>query len=398
MTVLLSKPVPAVCAAALLMLLCPASHAQRFLKPSSPDAPLVLPPGDEAVLESTELRDDLPCVVRQVKPELGFDLRFHTGYVVNIRMQGFSQGEDVLTTIFRVRSASGDSGSVYLVDHVRVPAAVEEREGDASLRGAFDLGQGDYHVDWMMRDRAQRVCSSHWDVSARLSQKQSPPSLQIAAGQVMPSMITADSLGQPTWSRASDQQTGRRVSVIANLGSRGYGERGAMPAEVRAVVSALQTIGREPRIGGVSLTVVDIVGQRVVYRNGSGQVDWTAIGESLKSVDSLTVNAKQLREKNGEAEFLASVAAQELGAHPDALIFISPKLTSELRMPREVLERFAGEACPVFYMSIDADPAKDPFRDLIANATRYLRGVVYTIRQPEDLLHAWNDMTGRFLK
>ena len=35
---------------------------------------------DLAVLERQESRNDLPCTVSQIKPELDWDFNFHTGY------------------------------------------------------------------------------------------------------------------------------------------------------------------------------------------------------------------------------------------------------------------------------------------------------------------------------
>src|SRR5579863_9608051 len=37
---------------------------------------------DSAVLDTEELKKDLPCTVTPVKPILGFDLRFHSGYEI----------------------------------------------------------------------------------------------------------------------------------------------------------------------------------------------------------------------------------------------------------------------------------------------------------------------------
>jgi len=39
------------------------------------------------------------------------------------------------------------------------------------LVGSFDIGEGKYHVDWLMRDRAERVCSHSWDTDATLPVK-----------------------------------------------------------------------------------------------------------------------------------------------------------------------------------------------------------------------------------
>ena len=54
----------------------------------------------------------------------------------------------------------------YFSQHVNVPAIEENAGGPAYLNGTFDVGEGKYHVDWLMRDRAERICSSNWEIEA----------------------------------------------------------------------------------------------------------------------------------------------------------------------------------------------------------------------------------------
>src|SRR2546426_363282 len=50
----------------------------------------------------------------------------------------------------------------------------------------LDAGEGKYHVDWLMRDRSERVCSHSWDAEATLPAKDKQMALDIAAGAVQP--------------------------------------------------------------------------------------------------------------------------------------------------------------------------------------------------------------------
>src|SRR6202007_3338284 len=136
-----------------------ACNAQRLLRPRSPDSPVALPPVYDAELYSQEERADLPCMVKNNKPELRLALRFHTGYPVKLKLDGMERSENLLTIIFRVRASTG-SDAVYMRDEIRVPATKEEREGVFRQKTAFDIGEGNYHVDWMMHDYVQRVCSA----------------------------------------------------------------------------------------------------------------------------------------------------------------------------------------------------------------------------------------------
>ena len=135
---------------------------------------------DLAVLESGELRKDLPCTVTPSKPALGFDLKFHAGYQVTVPLRELAGTENMLNIVFRVSPQDHPDEPVYFMQHLRVPPIEEDAKGDAYLQGAFDVGEGSYHVDWLMRDRTERVCSSNWDSEAALAPKDRPMSLAIA--------------------------------------------------------------------------------------------------------------------------------------------------------------------------------------------------------------------------
>src|SRR5207302_1995804 len=115
---------------------------------------------DAAVLEAQDVRKDLPCTVTPVlKPVLGFDLRFHAGYEVSIPLKDLAGSEDLLTMIFRVTPESHKDEPVYFSQRLSVPAIEENAKGNAYFQGGFDVGEGNYHVDFLMRERRIRKFS-----------------------------------------------------------------------------------------------------------------------------------------------------------------------------------------------------------------------------------------------
>src|SRR5271170_8112675 len=76
---------------------------------------------DLAVLEAQDVRKDLPCTVTPIKPVLGFDLRFHAGYDVNVPLKELAGNENKLTILFRVIPENHKDEPVYFVQHVHVP-------------------------------------------------------------------------------------------------------------------------------------------------------------------------------------------------------------------------------------------------------------------------------------
>ncbi len=130
---------------------------------SGSHGPVRLLESDAAVLEVEDTKKDLPCTVSQMKPQLGFDLRFHAGYDITIPLSEISGDGDQLTILFKVTAAGSKDSPVYFSQRYNVPDIDTDAKGDAYLEGGFDVGEGSYHVSWMMRDRMERVCSSNWD-------------------------------------------------------------------------------------------------------------------------------------------------------------------------------------------------------------------------------------------
>ena len=139
---------------------------------------------DLAILETREVRKDLVCTVTPNKPELGFDLRFHGGFDVSVPLNELAGAENQLTILFRVIPDLHKDQPRYFVQHIHVPEIADNAKGDTSLRGMVDLGEGSYHVDWLMRDRSERVCSFYWDSEAALPSKDKQIELALPPGTV----------------------------------------------------------------------------------------------------------------------------------------------------------------------------------------------------------------------
>src|ERR1700681_218524 len=86
---------------------------------------------DLAVMEAAEPRKDLACTVTPVKPQIGFDLRFHSGYEVTVPLRELVGGETLLTIVFRVAPANQPERYSYFVQRIHVPAIEEAPKGDA---------------------------------------------------------------------------------------------------------------------------------------------------------------------------------------------------------------------------------------------------------------------------
>jgi len=356
---------------------------------------------DLTVLEAQDVRKDLPCSVTPVKPVLGFDLRFHAGYEVNVPLKELSGSENKLTIIFRVTADGHKDDPMYFVQHVRVPSIEEEAKGDATLGGAFDLGEGSYHVDWLMRDRSERVCSFYWDSEATLPAKDKQIALEMAPGAVRRSQ-EEQFIEDPPVERTPSTGAPLNIKVLVNFAPQNFDSPTLRPMDTVALVSILRRISREPQFGKFSLVAFNIQEQRVLYRQSSSErIDFPALGQALQSVKLGTVDMKRLAQKHGDTDFLTDLIKKEMSAedHPDALVFAGPKIMLDAAVPQDTLTPIANDVdYPVFYMNYNLNPNGVPWKDSISRAVKVFRGTEYTISRPRDLWFSVTEMVSRIVK
>src|SRR5262249_42476486 len=153
--------------------------AQVLMPGSAPGSPVHLFSSDAAILEAGESRKDIPCTLTPIKPLLGFDMKFHAGYDVSVPLRELAGSDNHLTMVFRVYPENKPDEPAYFSQRWSVPSIEEDAGGNAQLTGTFDVGEGKYHVDWLMRDRSERVCSHSWDSEATLPPKDKQMALDI---------------------------------------------------------------------------------------------------------------------------------------------------------------------------------------------------------------------------
>jgi hypothetical protein len=378
---------------------CPGQLSpQTLMRGSAPGSTVNLIGTDSAVLDTEEAKKDLPCTVTPVKPVLGFDLRFHSGYEIAVPLHEIAGDGDILTIIFRVASATAKDSPYYFSQRYTVPELEADAKGDAYLGGGFDVGEGDYHVDWLMRDRIERVCSSNWDITATLAGKDQNMKLAIAQNTI----DTSDSeffREEPPVTRLNAEDA-FKVKVLINFApQQGYASS-MQPIDTSALVSILRNISREPRIYKFSIVAFNMNEQRVVYRkDDSDHIDFPELGKALSKLKLGMVDYKKLSDPHSGSEFLSKLVIDELGSNKsDAVIFAGPKISFSDTVPVENLKDLASVPYPVFYLNYNLSPQQNPWRDPIGNVVKRLRGYEYTITRPRDLWTSWSDIMSRIVK
>ncbi len=394
-----------VCSISLLVLCAGLFHstvltAQDLIPPGEPGGIVRIFSSDGAILESTDNRKDLPCTVSPVKPVLGFDMKFHAGYDVQTPLKELAGSENQLTMIFRVIPEGHPESPVYFKQHYSVPAIEDNAGGSAMLQGGFELGEGKYHIDWLMRDRQERDCSFHWDADATIPQRDRPMTVDLPAGAVRP--LDSELFKEEAPVERAKTASPVNVKVMVNFAPQDSYSSTLQPFDTVALVSILRSIARDPRIDSFSVVAYNMQEQRVIYRqNEATQIDFPALGHALTSLNLGTVDLKHLSQKHGDSEFLSKLITSEVKEDkqgPDAVIFAGPKIMLDDGLPAETLKQLSDVKFPVFYMNYNLNPQANPWRDAIGSAVKALRGAEFTIARPRDLFFSWSDIVGRIVK
>ena len=355
---------------------------------------------DMAIFEARDPRNDLPCQVVPSKPVLGFDLKFHAGFDISVPLKELAGSENLLTIVFRVVPENRKEQPVYLSHKIRVPSIEENAKGDAYLQGSFDIGEGKYQVEWLMRDRSERVCASFWDSEAALPAKDKSLTMSIQPGEVAASEKEEFIDEPPVERNAADGPLS--VKVLINFAPQNATSSALQPADTSALVSILRSIQREPKITKFSVVAFNLQEQKVLYRqDSSDHIDFPAIGESLKGLQLGRVDVGKLAQKNSETEFLGELIRNEFksdGVSPDGMIIAGPKVMLNTNVPQESLRTVGEPEYPVFYMNYNLYPQLTPWRDSIGNAVRFFKGQEFTISRPRDLWFAVTEMVSKIVR
>jgi hypothetical protein len=355
--------------------------AQTLMRPVS------LLHSDAAVLESREARKDLRCAVKPIAPELGFDLTYHSGFAVAIPLRELTRGGN-LTSVFGITPTDTHEEAAYFTQKWSVPPIDEDAKGEVELRGSFVLGEGSYHVKWMVRDQAERYCSAQWQVTVERRGKDRQVQLRVPPGAVGPE--DSDLFAPEPPVDRSDRGL-LRVLVFLHYAPHAPGGAAVRSDEAGALLAMLRRVAREPRIGQYSLLVFNLAGGETLFRQRrTDAIDFPALGYAVERLNLGTVTVEKLAQSHTETNFLSALLADEIAEGvPDGVIFIGPKMTTESSGWERSLRTLGDLAVPTFYLSYDAHPYSHPWRDLIGSAVRFWKGSEYTIARPRDLTAAW---------
>lgn len=353
---------------------------------------------DLAVLEQQEPRFDLPCNVSRMKPELDWDFTFHTGYQVRVPVTELVGNGNELTVLFRVVPQDHPDYPAYLMQKTRIPTLEAGSKGQqGGFEGVFTLGEGKYHVDWMMRDQREHICATSWDLETRLNSKDSQLRQWIPKARIQPvEPVFAEA---PAVMRAPEAGL-PRVSIIVNFDPPDPSAIRLNERDIESLVTILRRIGGDPRIEMNSIIACSLETQQAFYRQEDpSRIFLPALGEALKSLKLGMVDAKRLTSTHGPAEFATDLIREHLTKEkPDALILLGHKTGWQAAVSSEALKSFENPGTLAFYLSYNSEQQAGLSRDPISSIVKRLRGVEYGINRPKDLFNAWSEVVSRIAR
>lgn len=322
---------------------------------------------DLAVLSSDETRNDLPCKVEPLDPELEYDLNFRAGYNAEIPLSSLAGTGNLLRVVFRITPLDTPEEPVYMKHRYGVPAIEAGASGSANLPGKYRLGPGRYKVNWLMRDQAERVCASHWEIAAETVEEfeklATTPTTSLAAP--FSEEIFYD---EPPVMRPRGKL--RHVKLMINFTPTNQAMARLNAYDLNSVVSMVRAIAKEPQFGLFSVVAYQSQRERVFFeQDRASQIDFPALGEAMADVQGGSVDITNLQDKESGRHFLRELFEKHLVKtedEPDAIIFLGPKLVFDRSPESAVLSAQQFTKAPVFYFVFNRNPRAYPWRDAIS--------------------------------
>ncbi len=369
----------------LAVLLAATVVGQEIIRPETADGVFHLAPTDLAALDSDESRSDLPCTVEPLDPKLEYDLTFQAGYVAAVPLGSLSGPGDRLRILFRIQPLESDRPAVYFRKSYNVPRIEAGAGGEASLPGKYRLGPGRYRVQWLMRNRAERLCSHTWEIEA-----DGPAGFSGLAAtpkaHVIEEFVEEAFLEEPPVRRDSGPLL--HLKILVSFSPVNPAKVGLNEYDRRSVVSMLRAIAREPAIGAFSLVAFNAHSERILYEtDGESRIDFPALGEAVAATPGGMVDIEQLQDKKSGERFLRELFEQHLtrrDAEPDAIVFLGPKVTFERNPSAAMLHSSERSPAPVFHFIYNRNPRSYPWRDALSSALKGFSPTEYDVTSPKE--------------
>ena len=333
---------------------------------------------------------EIRCKARAFKPFLGFEFRFLSGYFIEVPIRDLAGPPNELVISVTVRPISVEGREPVSFGREFQTRALPARRGTVELSGSLALGEGKYDIQWQLRDRFGRFCSESWTVEAKLSKKDRGIPLILGPGEVAPSVVFL--FREEISVRGGPADKKLRVKLLVSMDVRRHRQVVIRLWQYSRLVAILRSLSRSPSLVEFSLVAFSLEDQQILYQQDySDSINFPALGRGLGDLTPATVTFDQLG-KTKVQEFLANLLAEEVGddKNADAYVFVGSDIRVGKKIPRETLAPLTNPVAPVFYLN----STRHPWRGMLGNAVKTLKGTEYKIRQPREVSNAVEKMVG----
>ena len=360
-------------------MLCAAAYGQTILDSSK------IPEAFKRFAQPAEGRV-LRCDPSPVRPVLNFGFRFQAGYLVRVPMDQYQGKGHTWVILQRVTPEGDPSHPVYLGDKFVLPE-VPKTTMSLPVVGGFLLGEGRYHVDWLMADETGRSAVRQWTLEAQRSH--ADRNVQLAQP---PGAVAEFSLRGSPKSRSADDAAPLRLTVLldaAPMSPRRFHAR-LRPSDQIMLLGGLSSLLERVPTRSVRLVVFNLDQQRELYRKDAFRPeDLDSVGQVLNQTELGLVDYHVLQRPLGHLDFLAGVVNREVheAETADVVLVMGPRPHFTDRIPPADLE---SSGAPRF-LYLQYQPflhATSQLPDTIRLAVKTMHGKTLVIRTPADFAKA----------
>jgi hypothetical protein len=318
----------------------------------------------------------LSCTVFPHTPILNYSFRFSSGYNAELPLTEWASPDRRVLILSRVNPAVGNAA--YFMDTLKVPDG-SNLGAVFSFDGAFQVGAGTYRVDWMMFDRAGRVCRRDWIVNAHLA----PPNVGLTL-DIPPNSVSGSG---PYPTVADVPLPGKRLHRTTLL-------LDASPSDGEWLVRCVGSLMKRLPADTMRVIVLSLEAQKEIFRVEGAQPG--SLPEISRAIDGISipqpiVDFRTLENLPRPIDLIVSMIRQEIrcSSPADAVILMGPGSRHRGRAPLlqgrvpRIVSRRDFRRAPRFYYLEFGDRL-----DSVRSTMRRVRGKTFEVQSPADLVQA----------
>ena len=334
-------------------------------------------------------KDDQPlhCEVTPIQPRLNFSFRFQAGYIFRVPMNQFAGSGHRWSVLTRVTPAEGGDASM-LIARYRLPS-VPKTKSKAEWGGLYWLGEGNYRVEWVLFDEAQRVCRKQWKIEARLSSSERGITPGMPPGSVAQVSFRRWS---PEEDNAADAPRLRRLTVYLHAAPLFPRMTRFRTQDRLTLLGSLASLLESVPARTVRLVIFNLDQQKELFRRDVFRPeDFDQASQSLSGLQLQLVDYSVLKDARGHIHLLAELMNEQLAAPDpsDAVIFLGPAARYFDKLPQASLEEPSAAPPRFFYLQYKPYArARAEVADSIELAVKKVHGKKLEIRTPDDFARA----------